>query len=230
MVNKELELEQNLGYTFKSKSFLDNSLRHSSFVNEQSHIEFQDNERLEFLGDAVLSLIVGHILMIRYPEIKEGDLSRMRAGLVNESCLAAIARNIELGKYIHLGKGENQTNGRRKNSILADTFEALIAAVYLDGGFDAAFKIVENHFSDSLFSISTPMAISDYKSELQEFVQEKHKITPVYKVINEKGPDHDKTFEVKIDICDICATGTGKSKKMAEQDAAKNALEILQKD
>ncbi|MGD8883539.1 MAG: ribonuclease III domain-containing protein, partial [Desulfobacterales bacterium] len=135
------EIENKLEYEFRSKELLDEALRHSSFVNEQPDADLRDNERFEFLGDAVLNLIVGHILMERYPNLKEGDLSRIRANLVNESQLAIIARAIDLGAFIRLGKGEIQTHGSEKNSILAGAFEALIAAVYLDGGFKVAFKI-----------------------------------------------------------------------------------------
>ena len=147
MAQRDLsDLKHKLMYEFKNTDLLDESLRHSSFVNEQAAPDVRDNERLEFLGDAVLNVVVGHILMKRYPDLKEGDLSKMRANLVNESQLAAIAGKIGLGSYIQLGRGEIQTNGREKNSILANTFEAVIAAVYLDDGFDAAFKIVERHF------------------------------------------------------------------------------------
>jgi ribonuclease III len=224
-----MDLEKKLEYEFKDKEILDNALRHSSFVNEQPHTNLKDNECLEFLGDAVLNLTIGHILMKHYPEFKEGMLSRMRANLVNESQLALIAREIDLGNFIYLGKGELQTNGRGKNSILADTFEAVLAAIYLDGGFDAAFKIVERHFLPLLDSISFTTTNTDYKSQLQELVQGKYKAAPIYKVISETGPDHDKTFEVQLNAWETTHHGTGKSKKIAEQDAAKNALEILKK-
>lgn len=224
-----MDLEKKLEYEFKDKKILDNALRHSSFVNEQPHTNLQDNECLEFLGDAVLNLTIGHILMKHYPEFKEGMLSRMRANLVNESQLALIAREIDLGSFICLGKGELQTNGRGKNSILADAFEAVLAAIYLDGGFNAAFKIVERHFLPLLDSTSFTTANTDYKSQLQELVQGKHKDAPIYEVLCETGPDHDKTFEVQLNAWETTSHGTGKSKKNAEQDAAKNALEILQK-
>ncbi len=221
------EFEQKLLYKFNNINILNEALCHSSFANEQITADIRDNERLEFLGDAVLNLIVGHILMQRYPDIDEGDLSRKRANLVNESWLATIARTIDLGLYIRLGRGEIQTNGREKNSILADTFEAVIAAIYLDGGFDAAFKIVDTHFSKPLDSITAPMASHDYKSRLQELVQVGQRAAPCYNVIHESGPDHDKTFRVQLKVGEIRAEGVGKSKKMAEQDAARKALEII---
>jgi ribonuclease III len=221
------ELQHKLLYTFQNKDLLDESLRHSSYVNEQIDTTMGDNERLEFLGDAVLNLIVGDILMKRYPDVKEGDLSRMRANLVNESRLAAIARSINLGLYLQLGKGEMHTNGREKNSILADAFEAVLAAIYLDGGFDSAYNLIDRHFSSLIDSSTTPMVNYDYKSQVQELVQISHGEMPQYTVIHESGPDHDKTFQVQLKLKQIQTEGVGKSKKTAEQDAARKALEIL---
>ena len=221
------KLEKNLCYRFKDTNLLDESLRHSSFTNEQSDPTLADNERLEFLGDAVLNLTIGHILMQHFPDLKEGDLSRMRANLVNETQLASIARKIDVGPHIQLGKGEIQTDGREKNSILANTFEAIIAAIYLDGGFEAAFNIVLEHFSVLFDAIAAPNADQDYKSRLQELVQTTQKIMPIYTIVHEKGPDHDKTFWVKLEVGELQTEGVGKSKKMAEQDAARKGLEIL---
>ena len=225
--NDHFEIEKKLAYEFKSKELLEEALRHSSFVNEQPDVDLRDNERFEFLGDAVLSLIVGHILMERYPDANEGDLSRTRANLVNESQLAIIARAIDLGAFIRLGKGEIQTNGRDKNSILAGAFEALIAAVYLDGGFKTAFKIIENNFVPLLDSVNSAIDSYDYKSQLQEWVQEEQGPMPHYKVVREEGPDHDKTFWISVKVFDVESEGHGKSKKTAEQDAARRALEKL---
>ncbi len=219
-----------LQYTFKDRTLILEALRHSSYVNEQKDTNIRDNERLEFLGDAVLNLVIGHILMNRFPDIKEGNLSRMRASLVNESQLANLANRISLGTYIMLGKGEIQTNGRQKNSILSDTFEAVIAAVYLDGGFEASYRMIENHFSPLIESISSPETGFDYKSKLQELVQNGNRDIPNYIVIQESGPDHDKTFTVQISALDTSVQGTGKSKKLAEQDAAKNVLQILKSE
>jgi ribonuclease III len=168
--------------------------------------------------------------MERYPNVNEGDLSRTRANLVNESQLAIIARAIDLGAFIRLGKGEIQTNGRDKNSILAGAFEALIAAVYLDGGFKAAFKIIENNFVPLLDPVNSAIDSYDYKSQLQEWVQEEQGAMPYYKVVREEGPDHDKTFWISVKVFDVESDGQGKNKKMAEQDAAKKALEILKKE
>lgn len=229
-IKDKKELEKILQYTFRDTSLLDTALRHSSFVNEQNDPDLQDNERLEFLGDAVLNLVVGHMLMGFFPDLNEGDLSRMRANLVNEVQLAKIARSINLGAYIYLGKGEMQTNGRKKKSILSDAFEAVIAAVYLDGGFDKAFKIIEPYFAPLLRTMTSPAKFHDCKSQLQELVQVKFKVMPQYKVIHESGPDHDKTFKVRLKVRDLYTEGIGKSKKAAEQDAAQKALEILKKN
>ncbi|MEJ2657809.1 MAG: ribonuclease III [Desulfobacterales bacterium] len=187
------KLQQTLCYEFKNSEILAESLRHSSFVNENLELDVQDNERLEFLGDAVLNLVVGHILMMRNPELKEGDLSKMRAGLVNESQLAS-------------------------------------TAVYLDGGFDAAFKIIERCFSALFDAVAVSAENQDYKSQFQELVQIKHREMPVYTVIHESGPDHNKTFRVRLEVGKIQAEGAGKSKKAAEQNAARKALELLKSD
>ncbi len=225
-----LDIETKLGYEFNSKELLEEALRHSSFANEQPNEDLRDNERLEFLGDAVLNLIVGHILMERHPNLKEGDLSRTRANLVNESQLAIIARSMDLGVFIRLGRGEIQTDGREKNSILAGAFEALVAAVYLDGGFKTAFKIIEASFVPFLDIVHSATDSYDYKSRLQEWVQEKQGEIPNYKVVREEGPDHDKTFWISVKVFDIETEGKGKNKKTAEQDAARKALEILKMD
>ena len=221
------ELQRKLLYEFENANLLAEALRHSSFVNEQADIGMRDNERLEFLGDAVLNLVIGDMLMQRYPDSEEGDLSRMRANLVNETQLAAIARSLNFGSYLQLGKGEIQTNGREKNSILADTLEAVMAAIYLDGGFEAAFNVIDRHFSPLISAGATPMVSYDYKSQVQEFVQVTQQEMPLYTVIHESGPDHDKTFQVRLQLQQLEAEGVGKSKKMAEQDAARKALELL---
>jgi len=220
-------IEHYLHYEFSDKGLLQEALRHSSYVNELADQNLTDNERLEFLGDAVLNLSVGHILMHRYPDVKEGELSRSRANLVNESQLAIMARSFELGNYIQLGKGEIQTQGREKNSILADTYEALVAAVYLDGGFDAAFRFIETNFLPLIDRLHSAANNHDYKSQLQEMVQVGHGAMPNYSIIREEGPDHDKTFWVALKALDAETQGTGKNKKTAEQDAARKALEFL---
>ena len=220
-------LEKKLNYQFKDVSRLRHALQHRSYVNEKSHLGLQDNERLEFLGDAVLNLVIGDLLMQQFPDVNEGDLSRMRATLVNESQLADVARSLDLQPHLLLGKGEIHTNGREKQSILGDTVEAIIAAVYLDGGFEKGFEFVSFLFSNMLTQISN----NDFKSKLQEYVQGIYKETPVYNVIQEVGPDHKKLFKVELVVGNIIAAqGSGKSKKSAEQDAAREAYDQLKKE
>lgn len=220
-------LEKKLEYRFQERGILSEAVRHSSFVNEQANPDMRDNERFEFLGDAVLNLAVGHILMERHPDLKEGDLTRIRSNMVNESQLASLARSLDIGSHILLGKGEFLTGGHRKNSILADTMEAIIAAIYLDGGYDAAHAMIEQHFSDLFDAAGQGAPLLDYKSELQEVVQCQGQPAPEYRIIDERGPDHDKTFCVQTDVCNIQAFGEGKSKKAAEQAAARKALRDL---
>lgn len=220
-------VETLLGYRFSDRGLIEEALRHSSFVNEAAESRLRDNERLEFLGDAVLNLVVGHILLRRFPNHAEGDLSRMRAGLVNEKELAGLARRLDLGAHIQLGRGETQTGGQAKNSILAGALEALMAAVFLDGGFDAARAIIEAHFEPLVDRLLTGSELADYKSQLQELVQSQPGSMPRYAVIREDGPDHDKTFWVELKVLHLATQGSGKSKKAAEQDAARRALELI---
>lgn len=219
--------QQALGYTFQRPELLYEALSHSSFVNEQADPKRRDNERFEFLGDAVLNLVVGDLLMSHDPELREGDLTRIRSAMVNEQQLAGLSRAIDLGRHILLGKGESRTGGRDKSSILADCLEAVIAAIYLDGGFSASFEFIRRHFSHLIQPLVGKINAEDYKSELQEFVQSRHHTGPVYKLYCESGPDHDKTFRFQLEACGIRTRGIGKSKKSAEQDAARIALQIL---
>jgi ribonuclease III len=222
-------LENELDYQFKDIGLLREALQHSSYVNEQSDPALQDNERLEFLGDAVLDLVITHILMNHFPQTREGELSRMRAAIVNESQLAAVAQKLNLGQYLLLGKGEALSRGEEKSSILADALEAVIAAVYLDGGLKNAFDVIERQFSRVISQVGERLAAEDFKSRLQELVQVRFKTIPHYTVIAESGPDHDKTFEIRLSIGTFLTThGTGKSKKAAEQVAAQVAFEELQ--
>ena len=220
-------LIKKLSYVFNNQDLLEEALRHSSFVNEQTGTQLRDNERLEFLGDAVLNLVIGHLLIHRFPELNEGDLSRMRSNLVNESQVASIARSFDLGSFVLLGKGEFLTNGREKNSILANTFEAIIASVYLDGGYEAAFVIIENFFLPYFESDGKPAVNYDYKTRIQELIQNGQGSKLIYNVIEETGPDHDKVFKVALSVNKIHAEGCGKSKKLAEQEAARKALDML---
>ena len=221
-------LEAALRYRFKNISLLQEALQHSSFVNEQRDLGFEDNERLEFLGDAVLDLVISHMLMSDFPKTREGELSRMRATVVNESQLAAVAQHLGLGQHLLLGRGEVMSSGQEKSSILADALEAVFAAVYLDGGLSAAFEVIRQQFSEMIAQVSEGMGTEDFKSRLQELVQVRYKTIPDYRVVAESGPDHDKTFKVCLRISDALIThGTGKSKKAAEQAAAGEALREL---
>lgn len=220
-------LIERLGYPFNDPNQLVSALCHSSYVNEQPQPSMTSNERLEFLGDAVLNLAISHLLMHHFPDLAEGELSRNRAFLVNETRLAAIAREIGIGPHLMLGKGEELTDGRDKSSILADAVEAIIAAIYLDGGFDAAFAFVEKQFRERLHKANRSRYATDYKSQLQERVQSLYHQVPQYQVVASRGPDHDKTFTVRMTVAGIRAEGDGKSKKMAEQEAARAGLEQL---
>jgi ribonuclease III len=220
-------LEHNIAYQFRDQRLLDEALSHRSFANENPSPGAKDNERLEFLGDAVVNLVAAHLLMNHFPDQQEGALSRMRAALVNEASLASLAQAIELGPHLKLGKGEAQTAGQQKPSILADAFEALVAAMYLDGGFACAFAFLKNNLAPLLRRIQKPSANKDFKSRLQEKLQYEGAAIPEYTVIAEEGPDHDKTFKVRIIANAIETTGTGKSKKQAQQDAARNAWNRL---
>ncbi|MCK5783538.1 MAG: ribonuclease III [Desulfobacterales bacterium] len=228
MMNPDLSiLEKNIGYAFDNRDFLEHALRHSSYVNELLDKDTQDNERLEFLGDSVLSIVISHLLIDRFPELNEGDLSKIRSSLVNEFQLSAVAQKIELGQFIMLGKGEMQTGGQGKSSILADTVEALLAAIYLDGGFNKVFEVIRRHFSGLFAELAFPEKNQDFKSRIQEIVQATIKSQPEYNIIKEMGPDHDKTFEVELVVGDVTTRGIGKNKKAAEQAAAQEAVKLL---
>ena len=221
--------ERALGLDFHDESLLQRALTHRSYLNENPDYPYEDNERLEFLGDAVLDVVITHILMRDFPESREGDLSRMRATIVKESQLAMVAQRLNLGQHLLLGRGEASSNGQEKTSILADALEAVIAAVYLDGGLQAVFDVIERQFSEILPEAGQTPAAEDFKSRLQELVQARFKTIPHYKVMAENGPDHDKTFEVRLSIGSLVTSqGTGKSKKAAEQAAARIALQELQ--
>ncbi|MBI3016460.1 MAG: ribonuclease III [Deltaproteobacteria bacterium] len=225
------KLETTLGYSFKDMKILEESIIHKSYAHENSAQKLKHNERLEFLGDAVLDLVVSDLLMEKFPESPEGELSRIRASIVNEDQLAKLAMKLEIGKSIYLGKGEELTKGRVKASILANTYEAIVAAIYLDGGYDAVYTILQEHFHPILEEASKSDINRDYKTKLQEEAQALHKIVPHYVVIEEKGPDHDKVFQIQVSLKGKpLAFGSGKSKKEAEQDAARNALKIIREE
>jgi ribonuclease III len=216
-------LQTLLGYPFRDPGLLATALRHASWANEHPDDPAGDNERLEFLGDAVLDLIVGHKLMVRFPQLREGQLSVTRAQVVSEGGLAAIASSLGLGEWIKLGKGEDRSGGRTKASILADAFEAVVAAVYLDGGFPAAWELVGRVLDQRIEKVEFK-GFHDHKTRLQEACQAKLKTTPTYDVVAELGPDHDKRFIVEVIILDrVWSRAIGRSKKEAEQLAAAEA-------
>jgi ribonuclease-3 len=219
-----------LDYSFKNQGLMSQAFRHPSYVYEMDDIGVSDNQRLEFLGDAVINLAISHLLMESFPEMKEGDLSKYRASLVSENGLYYIACRLKLGDYLFLGKGEERTNGRKKPSILTDALEALIGAIYLDGGFTNVFGVTEKLFSPLLNKIGLGKSINDFKTDLQEYSQEVFQSTPEYRLEKETGPDHDKTFYVTVYLKgDLMGRGKGKSKKEAEQKAAEEALACLTK-
>jgi ribonuclease III len=194
-------------------------------VNERRDSQDEHNERLEFLGDAVLELGISDLLMHHFPDSREGEMSKVRASLVNETALSELARTLSLGQFLFLGRGEEQCDGREKNSLLADAFEAMLGAVHLDGGFNPAFKIVKRLFEPLVILATTEDINRDYKTKLQEEVQNAFRSSPQYQLVNETGPDHDKTFEIHLYVSgQKVGVGFGKSKKQAEQEAAAEVL------
>lgn len=221
------ELEERLGYTFERRDLLERALTHRSFANEVS-ADVIDNQRLEFLGDAVLGLGIAAELFQRDTAVDEGALSARQSQLVCEPALAKIARRLSLGDYLRLGRGESLSGGRRKSSLLADAYEALLAAVYLDGGAEAAAAVIARVHADALSGASGTSAPSDYKSRLQTHIQSQMNIQPQYEIIGDTGPAHDKVFEARVVVGDeSLGSGEGGSKKSAEQEAARKALESL---
>lgn len=218
-------LEKRINYKFKNKSYLMEALTHSSFANER-HSGSKCNERLEFLGDAVLSIISARFLFDKHPDMPEGELSKLRSSLVCTESLSDFARKIDLGSALFLGKGETNTGGADRNSILENAFEALIAAIYLDGGMECAEQFVLPFLVDALENHH--INFKDYKTTLQEVVQQNPDESVNYVLVGEKGPDHNKLFLVEVRLnSNIIGRGEGKSKKLAEQAAAKEALKLM---
>lgn len=223
------ELENKLRYTFKNKSLLLNALSHSSYANEVRN-GITSNERLEFLGDSVLSIIVSDYLYYHYSDKPEGELTKLRASLVCEKTLCSFSRELELGKYLRLGKGEDKGGGRERVSILADAFEAVLAAIYLDGGMENARKHVLRFVLKELENEHIGV-FKDYKTALQEIIQRNPEESVSYVLTDEFGPDHDKQFTVEVHLnSNTIGKGMGKSKKQAEQMAAKQALHLMGED
>ena len=220
------DLENAIGYRFKDITLLQNALTHSSYANEYWHDSQRSNERLEFLGDSVLGMVVAEYLYTTFPERPEGELTRMRADMVCERALAKVANRLELGNHLLLGNGEEQGGGRTRASILADAVESVIAACFIDGGMTAAQKLIRDFI---LCDVPvSKLSNMDYKTIFQEKVQQKKDQTIVYRLVGESGPDHDKSFQVEVLLNgQVVGSGVGSSKKRAEQDAARSALEQL---
>lgn len=220
------DLETAIGYRFQNISLLQNALTHSSYANERWHNGLLSNERLEFLGDSVLGMLVAEYLYGNFPDRPEGDLTRMRADMVCEKTLASVARQIGLGEHLLLGHGEEQGGGRSRDSILADAVESVIAACFLDGGVAAALGFIQKFI---LVEVPvTKLHNADYKTQLQELVQQKKNQVLSYSLVGQSGPDHDKQFDVEVTLNGkSVGSGSGRSKKRAEQDAARHAIESL---
>jgi len=221
------ELQQTLGVSFNDLSLLEQALVHSSYLNENPSF-LTSNERLEFLGDAILGLVLTEKLYQGFPQFSEGEMTRLRSALVRRETLARIARAIRLGDYLYLGKGEEASGGRRKPSNLAGALEAAIAAIFLDQGATSTKDFILRLFNQELEKAVSQGAGVDYKSRLQEFVQARQQPAPVYQLLEAVGPAHDRRFTVEVKIGDtVLGRGSGKSKKMAETEAARSALERL---
>ncbi len=221
------EFEQIIGYRFSDPELLCRALSHSSYTNETKRLS-ESNERLEFLGDSVLSIIVAEYLFKNYSKFPEGELTKLRASLVCEKSLAAFAREIDLGRFLFLGKGEQQNGGRERPSILADAFEAVLAAMYLDGGMEVARQHVLRFVEPELKNHTVEEAFHDYKTQLQEIIQRNPEEELLYVLTDEQGPDHNKSFTVEVRLnSNVIGQGVGHSKKQAEQYAAKQALILM---
>lgn len=222
-------LERDLGYVFNKKDFLITALTHSSYANENKLGIINSNERLEFLGDAVLNLILSQYLYKKYPHYPEGELTKIRAQVVCESSLSYVSRKIKVGEYLLLGKGEEATGGRNRDSILADTAEAIIGAVYMDSDFEETNNHLLNKFEENIVkAVANGDLFSDYKTELQEKYQRKSNGNIEYKIFKEEGPEHDKLFFINVILNNkILGKGKGRNKKEAEQMAAKEALFLI---
>lgn len=224
------QLEKDLGYSYKNKNNLLLALTHSSYANENKSEKLQSNERLEFLGDAVLNIVISEYIFKNNESLSEGEMTRIRASIVCEASLLRCSEELNVGKYLLLGKGEEITGGRTRVSILSDAFEALIGSIYLDGGFEYAKSFILRKMKDIIDKASEGSNFVDYKTQLQEFVQKNAGSSVNYEIVDEQGPDHNKLFVSNVMVSDrILGSGRGRSKKEAEQNAAKAALEKLVK-
>ena len=229
-INTLITLQRLLCYQFKDLELLHKSLTHKSYSNEVL-LSLKNNERLEFLGDSVLDLIVADYMFLTYQNLPEGSLSKLRAAVVNESSLAGLAKNLELGSYILLGKGESFSGGRQKASILANAYEALVGALFCDSDFRTTADVFLPKLVEKIDEYRGACIATDFKSDLQEYTQNRFSCVPLYEVVGEMGPGHDKRFDVKVKIrSQVLGSGKGRSKKEAEQNAAKEALSAFLTD
>lgn len=227
--NRYAALEETLGYIFKNRRLLTEALTHPSYANEVRGGE-QDNQRLEFFGDSIVSFLISNQLYLNFPVAREGELTKLRAAIVDEAALARVALAFDLGSFLSLGRGEERSGGRSKSSVLADALEALVAAVYLDGGVTAAKRVVNRLFAPSLVSAATNRGQSDFKTELQELVQSRFAAPPQYIQRSAEGPDHSRSYTYEVIVNgSVAGVGSGGSKKSAQQAAAQEALAELSK-
>lgn len=223
-----LALQDKLGITFQDPSLLQQALVHRSYLNENPDFALPSNERLEFLGDSFLGFAIAERLFIEFPDLSEGEMTKLRAALVRKETLARLASSLGLGEYLYLGRGEEASGGRNRQSTLAGVFEAVVGAILMDQGLAVAKDFLLRLFSGEIHNTIEERLAADYKSRLQEIVQARHHVTPVYRTIKEKGPDHAKEFTVEVIVGDaVIGRGHGKSKRMAEKEAARDALEGL---
>ena len=219
-------LESKLGVSFADRSLLHQAFVHRSYLNENPEFALGSNERLEFLGDALLSLVIAEFLYREFPELSEGELTKLRSDLVRQDSLARLATSLCLGEYLYLGQGEERGGGRKRPRNMACTMEALLGAAFMDQGFDAAKGLVLRLFARTIAEVRRCGLASDHKSKLQELIQAERQERPVYRLVEASGPDHDKTFWVEVVVAgEVLGRGSGKSKQAAEKDAARQALE-----
>jgi len=222
------DLQDTLNIVFKDPSLLKKALVHRSYLHENPDFDLPSNERLEFLGDSLLSFVIAQKLYEDFPNLSEGGMTKLRAALVRTETLARLARSLGLGNYLYLGRGEETSGGRTKQSILAGVFEAVVGAILIDHGYDACRNFILRLFTDEIGKAADERLIADHKSQLQEIAQARHHTAPIYRTIKEDGPDHAKKFTIEV-IVDgrIIATGRGNSKRQAETEAARTALESM---
>ena len=231
MKNNYEKIEKNIQITFKNRELLDIALTHRSYLNEHKDLELQNNERLEFLGDAVLELIISDYLFTTYIDKPEGDLTNIRAAIVRTESLAEESRKLGFGEFLKMSKGEEDSGGRDKDYLLANTFEAVLGAIYRDQGFEVCKEYLQRTILQKVEHIVSEELYIDPKTQAQELIQAQYKVTPVYEVIKEEGPDHDKRFTVALVISGKrITTGEGTSKQKAEEDAARNAVKKLNQE